>query len=119
MRIKCQSDRRCKIEVIKRDFDTFSNSDLEALCEALLIESKQLNRIGSYWDNKSENETDIVAINDLDKRVLIIEVKRQLKRYSHNKLVAKSFRLLDKLKLKNYWVDYQCFSLNNLDEIQV
>lgn len=106
-------------EVIKRDFDTFSGKELEALCEALLIESKQFNRIGSYWDNKGENEIDLVAINDLDKRVLIIEVKRQLKRYSYNKLVTKSSSLLAKLKLKNYRVDYQCFSLKTLDEIQV
>jgi len=103
-------------KVLNRDFDTFSGGELEALCEAILIESKQFNRIGSYWDNKGENEIDIVAINDFDKRILIIEVKRQLKRYSHNKLVIKSSGLLSKLKLKNYQVDYQCFSLDNLDE---
>lgn len=104
-------------KVIKRDFDTFSGLELEALYEAILIESKQFNRIGSYWDNKGENEIDIVAINDLDKRILIIEVKRKSKRYSHNKLVIKSVGLLAKLKLKNYHVDYQCFSLDNLDEV--
>jgi len=103
-------------KVLNRDFDTFSGGELEALCEAILIESKQFNRIGSYWDNKGENEIDIVAINDFDKRILIVEVKRQLKRYSHNKLVIKSSGLLSKLKLKNYQVDYQCFSLDNLDE---
>ena len=103
-------------KVLNRDFDTFSGIELEALCEAILIESKQFNRIGSYWDKKGENEIDIVAINDFDKRILIIEVKRQLKRYSHNKLVMKSSGLLSKLKLKKYQIDYQCFSLDNLDE---
>lgn len=104
-------------KVIKRDFDTFSGLELEALCEAILIESKQFNRIGSYWDNKGENEIDIVAINDLDKRLLIVEVKRESKRYEHNKLVIKSVGLLAKLKLKNYRVEYQCFSLDKLDEV--
>jgi len=104
-------------KVIKRDFETFSGLDLEALCEAILIESKQFNRIGSYWDNKGENEIDIVAINDLDKRLLIVEVKRQSKHYEHNKLVIKSVGLLAKLKLQNYRVEYQCFSLDKLDEV--
>jgi len=104
-------------KVLNRDFDTFSGIELEALFEAILIESKQFNRIGSYWDNKGENEIDIVAINDFDKRILIVEVKRQLKRYSHNKLVMKSSGLLAKLKLKNYRIDYQCFSLDNLDKV--
>jgi len=103
-------------KLLNRDFDTFSGIELEALCEAILIESKQFNRIGSYWDNKGENEIDIVAINDFDKKILIVEVKRQFKRYSHNKLVIKSSGLLSKLKLKNYQIDYQCFSLDNLDE---
>ncbi len=103
-------------KVLNRDFETFSGIELEALCESTLIESKQFNRIGSYWDNKGENEIDIVAINDFDKRILIVEVKRQFKRYSHNKLVMKSSGLLSKLKLKDYQIDYQCFSLDNLDE---
>ena len=50
-----------------------------------------------------------------DKRILIVEVKRQLKRYSHNTLVMKSSGLLERLKLKNYHIEYQCFSLDNLD----
>lgn len=102
-------------KILNRDFDTFSGLELEALCEAILIESKLFNRIGSYWDKKGENEIDIVAINDLDKRILIVEVKRQLKRYSHNTLVMKSSGLLERLKLKNYHIEYQCFSLDNLD----
>lgn len=104
-------------KILNRDFDTFSGIELEALCEAILIESNQYNRIGSYWDTKGENEIDLVAINDLDKRILIVEVKRQLKRYSHNKLVMKSSGLLEKLKLKDYRIDYQCFSLDNFDEL--
>ena len=104
-------------KVLNRDFTVFSGIELEALFEAILIESKQFNRIGSYWDNKGENEIDLVAINDLEKRILIVEVKRQFKRYSHNKLVMKSSSVLTKLNLKSYQVDYQCFSLDNLESV--
>ena len=104
-------------KVLERDFNTFSGIELESLFEAILIESKQFNRIGSYWDNKGENEIDIVAINDLNKRLLIVEVKRQSKRYSHSKLLIKSTQLLSKLKLKDYKIEHRCFALDNIDEI--
>lgn len=104
-------------KVINRDFNTFSGIELESLFEAILIESKQFNRIGSYWDKKGENEIDIVAIDDFDKRILIVEVKRQAKRYNPNQLLLKSANLLSKLKLNDYDIDHACFSLDNLDEI--
>jgi len=104
-------------KIIQRDFETFSGIELESLFEAILIESKQFNQIGSYWDSKGENEIDIVAINDLEKQILIVEVKRQLKRYNSNKLRIKSENMLVKLKLKNYKIEHRCFSLDNLDEI--
>ncbi len=104
-------------KVIKRDFETFSGIELESLFEAILIESKQFNRIGSYWDKKGENEIDLVAINDADKRLLIVEVKRQSKRYSQSKLLMKSAQLLSKLKLKGYKIEHRCFALDNIDDI--
>ena len=104
-------------KVIERDFDTFSGIELESLFEAILIESKQFNRIGSYWDKKGENEIDIVAINDFDKRLLVIEVKRQSKRYNHSKLLIKSAQLLSKLKLKDYKIEHRCFALDNIDDV--
>ena len=73
--------------------------------------------MGSYWDAKGHNEIDIVAINDLDKQVLIVEVKRQQKKYNETKLIEKSHSLLKKLKLNGYNVTYRGFSLDNLVEI--
>ena len=104
-------------KVIERDFNVFSGKQLESLFEAVLIESQQFNRIGSYWDIKGENEIDLVAIDDLNKRILIVEVKRQAKRYQHNQLLIKSAHVLDKLKLKNYLVEHRCFSLDTLNDI--
>ncbi|XDE83694.1 hypothetical protein RJD38_07470 [Vibrio scophthalmi] len=39
-------------------------------------------------------------MNDLDKKILIAEVKRKQKRYSEAKLIEKSVNLLQKLNLK-------------------
>ncbi len=102
---------------IDRDFETFSGLELESLFQAILAESKQFGRMGSYWDAKGHNEIDIVAINDLDKQVLIVEVKRQQKKYNETKLIEKSHGLLKKLKLSGYNVTYRGFSLDNLVEV--
>lgn len=99
---------------IERDFNVYSGLQLESLFSAILVESKQFGKIGGYWDAKGHNEIDIVAINDLDKKILIAEVKRQQKRYSEAKLIEKSHDLLKKLNLKGYDIEYRGFSLDNL-----
>ena len=104
-------------QLIQRDFAIYSGKQLEHLFRAILIESKQFNQIGSYWDRKGENEIDIIAINDLNKKILIAEVKRQAKRYSETKLIMKSASLLEKLKATDYQVEYRCFSLENLEAV--
>ncbi|EKO3577903.1 ATP-binding protein [Vibrio metschnikovii] len=101
---------------IERDFTVYSGLELERLFVAILVESKQFGKIGGYWDAKGHNEIDIVAINDLDKKILIAEVKRQQKRYSEAKLIEKSHCLLQKLNLKGYDIEYRGFSLDNLVE---
>ncbi|WP_458132318.1 DUF234 domain-containing protein, partial [Vibrio coralliilyticus] len=101
---------------IERDFTVYSGLELESLFKAILFESKQFGKIGGYWDAKGHNEIDIVAINDLDKTMLIAEMKRQQKRYSEAKLIEKSHRLLKKLNLKGYDIEYRGFSLDNLVE---
>lgn len=104
-------------QLIQRDFVSFSGKQLEGLFTALLIESGRFNRIGGYWDNKGENEIDIVAINDLEKHILVVEVKRQSKRFNQQVLLVKTGHLLQKLKCPDYRVEQRCFSLDNLDEV--
>lgn len=88
-------------KVIDRDFNTFFGKELKTLFEATLIKFKQFNRLGGYWDSKADNEIDIVAIDDLSKRSLIAEVKRQATKFNIN----------------DYTVDQRCFSLDNLDDV--
>ena len=101
---------------IERNFNVYSGLELEDLFFAILVESKQFGKIGGYWDAKGHNVIDIVAINHLDKKILIAEVKRQQKRYSKAKLIEKSHGLLQKLNLRNYDIEYRGFSLENLVE---
>ncbi|MCG3884418.1 AAA family ATPase [Photobacterium leiognathi] len=102
---------------IERDFTTFSGWQLEALFKAILAESQQFNKIGSYWNAKGHDEIDIVALNELEKRALIVECKRQQSKYDENKLINKSQSLIQKMKLQRYNIEYRGFSLDNINEV--
>lgn len=104
-------------QLITRDFDTFSGKQLENLFIAQLKHSGQFNRIGRYWDNKGEHEIDIVAINNLEKRLLVVEVKRQSKRFKPEQLAAKTEQLLQKLNCSGYSLEQRCFALDNLEQV--
>jgi|AntRauTorcE11897_2_1112592.scaffolds.fasta_scaffold01361_9 AAA+ ATPase superfamily predicted ATPase len=104
-------------KLIARDFDTFSGKQLESLFTAQLKYSRQFNRIGGYWDNKGEQEIDIVAINDLEKRLLVVEVKRQSKRFKAEQLASKTQQLLQKLNCQGYSIEQRCFALDNLEQV--
>jgi hypothetical protein len=102
---------------IKRDFSTFSGWQLEGLFKAILAESHQFSKIGGYWDPKGKDEIDIVAVNELDKTVLIAECKRQQSKYDETRLIAKSQSLISKMKLQKYQITYRGFSLDNLEDV--
>jgi AAA+ ATPase superfamily predicted ATPase len=80
-------------QIIDRDFSTYSGKILEDYFIKQLKAEKKYNLIGTYWENKNQNEIDIVAVNDLIKSVLFAEVKRQKKNISIEKLQAKSVNL--------------------------
>lgn len=103
--------------ILARDFSTFSGKQLESLFTAILAESNQFNRLGRYWDTRGENEIDIVAINDMEKRIVVAEVKRQAKRYNPNQLLLKSAHVAEKLNLHNYHIEQRCFALDDIDLI--
>lgn len=80
--------------------------------------AKQFNIIGSYWNKKGEDEIDIVAINEAERKILIAECKRQLSRYKPEKLREKADNMVRKLpNYGKYEVELAGFALDNLDEI--
>ena len=63
--------------IIQRDYETFSGLMLERYFRRVLIESRSFTRLGGWWDRKGENEIDIVAENELDRKATFFEVKRK------------------------------------------
>src|SRR5574344_1819213 len=99
-------------DIIYRDISTFKGKFLEKLFVELLKEKQTFTSIGSYWERNNQNEIDIVAIDDIDKKVLICEVKLSEKRLDYNALVLKSQKLVQ--EYKGYEVEYSLLSIKDI-----
>ena len=109
--IEAESFDRLK-EIVKRDISTFKGRFLEKLFIELIKEKQIFTKIGSYWERNNQNEIGIVAIDDIDKKLLICEVKLNEKRLSHNDLVIKAQNLVK--EYKGYEIEYKLLSLKDI-----
>ena len=109
--IEAESFDRLK-EIVKRDISTFKGRFLEKLFIELIKEKQIFTKIGSYWERNNQNEIGIVAIDDIDKKLLICEVKLNEKRLSHNDLVIKAQNLVK--EYEDYEIEYKLLSLKDI-----
>ncbi|MDR2609983.1 MAG: ATP-binding protein, partial [Clostridiales Family XIII bacterium] len=63
-------------ELTLNKYNTYSGASLEDYFRKKLSEEGRFTQIGRSWDTKGTNEIDIVALNTLDSKALIAEVKR-------------------------------------------
>lgn len=98
--------------IVERDYDTFSGIVLEKYFRAMLMDSKQFSDIQGYWNRKGENEIDIIAVNDLDKRMIICEVKRNRDRININILRNKAADI--EKEYRGYEIEYKALSMENM-----
>lgn len=99
-------------DIVIRDFDTFSGKFLEKLFIELLKEEKKYTKIGSYWERNNQNEIDIVAVDDLNKEILIAEVKLNHERLSEVVLRDKAKNIVK--QYHEYKIVYKLWSLHDL-----
>jgi AAA+ ATPase superfamily predicted ATPase len=98
--------------VVERDYETYSGLILEKYFRSALMESKQFSEIGNYWNRRGEDEIDIVALNDMDKKLIFCEVKRNKNRISIPLLEKKSEEIIR--KYSNYHIEYKALSLEDM-----
>jgi AAA+ ATPase superfamily predicted ATPase len=80
--------------IILRDYETYSGTMLEKYFRTKAAESKNYTAIGGYWDRKGETEIDFIAVNEVEKKLTVAEIKRNKNKISINKLQQKMGRLL-------------------------
>lgn len=81
-------------KIIRRDYATYCGPILERFFQKRLAETGDFNQIGAYWEKGHQNEIDIVAVNDFEKRLLIVETKLNKAKINLKALEVKAKSLL-------------------------
>ena len=84
------------------DYDTYSGHILERYFRQKYKETGLYNIVTNYWEKGNANEIDLIAVNEVDKEVVIGECKRNPKRISLNVLQEKAANIQAKQKKFSY-----------------
>lgn len=98
---------------IEMNLQNYSGLVLEKLYHDIFIEKSSFNLIGNYWERGNKNELDIVAVNDLEKTIVIAEVKMNAGKAKMSSLKEKSATLLK--KYSDYEVEFLLLGMQTLD----
>ena len=102
-------------EIAGRDYPVFSGLMLERYFHLLFSERQCYTAIGGFWDRSGENEIDLIAVNEVEKRIDICEVKRQADNISLPVLTEKSKAFFAKnTQLKGFETSYVGLSLDDM-----
>lgn len=85
---------------------------LEKYFREKIAESERVTDIGNYWDNKGQNEIDLIALNKLDKTALIAEIKRNPQKINRA-LLEEKVKTIHK-ELSTYKVELKGFSMEDM-----
>lgn len=99
-------------EIIQSEYKQYSGVVLEKYFRQLYGEKDRVTEVSQWWDGKSENEIDLIALNSLDHRATVAEVKRNPKKISLQLLEDKYQGI--KQKLHGYHVDLIGLSMDDM-----
>lgn len=101
--------------IAERDFATVSGKSLEQYFMEVLKEQGSYTRLGYWHDRKGENEIDIIAEDEVDKKLEFIEVKRQSKNFEEGILRAKATSFMKSIGgYKGYEILYKGLSIEDM-----
>jgi AAA+ ATPase superfamily predicted ATPase len=97
---------------ILKNYEQYSGHILERYFRDMIAESEDITDIGNYWDNKGENEIDLIALNRFDGKTLIAEVKRNPNKINIARLYEKVASI--QKQLSHYTLDIKGLSLQDM-----
>jgi hypothetical protein len=97
---------------IKKDYIQYSGLVLEKYFRQMYGERERVTEVSHWWDSKGENEIDLIAIEKLDRRATIAEVKRNPKKFD-SKILGEKYEHIRK-HLKGYKVEFTGLSLDDM-----
>ncbi len=101
-------------KILKNNLRTYSGPFLGKMYQEIFKATEKYNEIGNYWEKGNKNEIDIVAINELEKKMLIGEIKLNKNKIKLNALKMKSENLIN--KYNSYTIEYLCLGMQDLDK---
>ncbi|MEI8049732.1 MAG: ATP-binding protein [Bacteroidota bacterium] len=99
-------------EIVRRDYQTYSGRILEKYFINKMISENNFSSIGTYWEKGGLNEIDIVAVNEIEKRLVIAEVKHKSENISIATLKQKADSLSK--QFKDFSIEYSGLSMENM-----
>ena len=99
-------------ETIYQGYDRFSGLMLERYFRQLYAEKERVTEVGHWWDKSGENEIDLIAIEKLDKRVTVGEIKRNEKKISLQTLADKFSYI--RSNFRGYNIQFVALSLRDM-----
>jgi AAA+ ATPase superfamily predicted ATPase len=100
-------------KIIDRDYSVHCGRMLEKFYQELFWGTKKYNKIGSYWEKGNQNEIDLVAVNDFEKKCVIADIKLNENKINLMSLQNKSQKLLKKYDA--YEIQWLGLSLQNIN----
>ena len=85
------------LEIVELGYEQYSGLVLEQYFRQKWMEEERVTLVGNYWDRKGVNEIDMIAINEIDKKAVVAEVKRQRKKLNSSELAGKVSTISKKL----------------------
>lgn len=76
-------------EIVEKDYCDYSGYMLEHYFRQKYREEERVTIVGRYWDRKGNNEIDLIALNEFDKKAVVAEIKRNKTRYDSKRLDEK------------------------------
>lgn len=99
-------------EYIEQNWEQYSGLILEKYFRQLYSEKPRVTEVSHWWDKKGENEIDLIAVEALDKKAIVAEVKRNIKRYNPRLLEEKYQNI--KQYLRGYEVTLKGLSMKDM-----
>lgn len=99
-------------EAIKLDYTQYSGIVLEKYFRQKYGEKPRVTDVSHWWDNKGENEIDLIAIEKLDKRAIVAEIKRNPNKYNALLLESKFQKI--KTHFRGYNVELKGLSMEDM-----
>lgn len=102
-------------EIVERDYEAFSGRMLERYFKDKLSEEGQFTRIDAWWSRNGADEIDIIALNELTKKAVFYEVKRQAKEMDMPLLEHRAdIFLVATRQLKRYGIECRGLSMQDM-----